>query len=176
MAIIKNEGKSPVSQKVRIVAALMAACLCMSFALVGCSSASSSNESSSNAPQDGQAPYKSEEEMQAELDSKVEEGMLDISISSKIDFENGTSEGVANIENVPGNIYDIKVSIELSDTGEVVYESPLMTPNQYIEKIKLNRDLDAGTYPAIATFTAYNTEDGVEEGQAAAEITIEVAN
>lgn len=174
MAIIKTEGKSPVSRKARVAGAIMAACLCASCALVGCSS--SSDSSTTDTPQDGQAPYKSEQEMQDELNNQVEEGMLDISIAAKIEFENGTSEGTANIENVPGNIYNIEVSIELSDTGEVVYETPLMTPNQYIEKIKLNQDLDAGTYPAIATFTAYNADTGEEEGQAAAEITIEVAN
>lgn len=172
MATINNEEKALVSQKGSVFVVLTAACLCLSLLLAGCSSASTT--SGDTAVQDGQAPYKSEEEMQEELNNKVEEGMLDISVASKITFENGTSEGVANIENVPGNIYDIKVAITLESTDEVVYETPLMNPNQYIEKIKLNRDLEAGEYEALATFTAYNQETGEEEGQAAAEIKIVV--
>lgn len=163
-----------------VVVILLALCLCLTFVLVGCSSSeqasSSSSSESATSPQEGQAPYKSDEEMQEELDRQVEEGMLDISIQSIIDFEDGTSEGTANIENVPGNIYDMIVTIQNEDTEETYYESELLKPNQFIEKIKLNQDLDAGSYPCIATFTAYNQETGEEEGQAAAKITIEVAN
>lgn len=167
-----NKADSKGMSKQGIFALVLAMALCFSGALFGCSS----QDSSSQQPQDGQASYKSEQEKQDELNRKVEEGMLDISIASVIDFEDGNSFGVANIENVPGNIYDIKVTIEEEDTGDVLYKSDTIKPNQYIEKIKLGKDLPAGTYPAIATFTAYNQETGDEEGEAAAKITLEVAN
>lgn len=127
-----------------------------------------------NSAQDGQAPYKTDEEKQAEIDRVVEEGMLSISIASVIEFENGTSEGTAYIENVPANHYIMKVTITLDSNDEVVYESGNIKPDSYINTIKLSRDLEAGTYPATATFTAY-TQDSVQEvGQAAAKITIVV--
>ena len=126
--------------------------------------------------QTGQAPYKSEEEMQAELDRTVEEGMFNISISSVIQFEDGTSSGTAYIENVPGNRYNMRVTITDDDTGDVLYESGVLAPNQFIEDITLLQDLDAGTYPATATFKAIDSTTYDEIGQAAAKVTISVLN
>lgn len=127
-----------------------------------------------NSAQNGQAPYKTDEEKQAELDRVVEEGMLSISIASVIEFENGTSEGTAYIENVPSNKYDMKVTITLDSNNEVVYESGGISPDSHIDTIKLMKNLAAGTYPATATFTAYDRQTHEEVGQAAAKITIVV--
>ena len=127
-----------------------------------------------NSAQNGQAPYKTDEEKQAELDRVVEEGMLNISIASVIEFENGTSEGTAYIENVPSNKYVMKVTITLDSNNEVVYESGGIKPDSHIDTIKLTKDLEAGTYPATATFTAYDPDSLDEVGQAAAKITIVV--
>lgn len=125
---------------------------------------------------DGQAPYKTEEEIQAELNRQVEEGMFNISIASTISFEDGQSEGTAYIENVPGNRYNMKVSITDDDTGDVLYESGILKPNQFIEKIALTRDLDQGTYAATATFTALDQATFEEVGQAGAKVVINVLN
>lgn len=122
----------------------------------------------------GQAPYKTQEEIVAELNRVVEEGMLNISIASLIEFENGESEGTAYIENVPSNRYVLKVSIKLDSTGEVVYQSGGLRPDSYIEKIKLSENLPAGTYPATATFVAYDPDTLDEVGQASARITLQV--
>ncbi len=129
-----------------------------------------------NAAQGGQAPYKTEEEIQAELNRIVEEGMLNISIASVIEFENGTAPGVAYIENVPSNKYVMRVTITLDDTGEVVYQSGGIKPDSYIETITLSKDLDAGSYPATATFTAYDPDTLEEVGQAAAKISLSIAS
>lgn len=150
-----------------IAAALLAALLIWFFAFGG------SSQYDSNA-RTGQAPYKTEEEMQEELNRTVEEGMLDISIVSVIDFDDGTSEGIAYIENVPSNIYNMQVTITQDDTGDVLYESGILEPNHYIEKIKLTRDLDAGEYNATATFTALDKDSLNEVGQAAAKVTVNV--
>lgn len=170
--IIQDLPSTTNSIKKKFVAAFIAAMLCLPLVLAGCSGTES--KPSGDNPKDGQAPYKSEQEVQEELDRKVEEGMLDISIAAKITFDNAKSEGIANIENVPGNRYDVKVRIEDQNNGELLYETPMMKPNQFIEKIKLYKELPAGTYPAIATFIAYDQTSGAEVGQAAAQITIEV--
>ena len=124
--------------------------------------------------QTGQAPYKTPEEMQAELDRTVEEGMFNISIASVIQFDDGAASGTAYIENVPGNRYNMRVTIADDDSGEVLYESGVLKPNQYIEDITLVRDLDAGTYPATATFRALDPVTQEEAGSAAAKVTISV--
>jgi len=122
----------------------------------------------------GQAPYKTEAEMQAELDRVVEEGMFNISIASVIEFADGASEGTAYIENVPGNRYNMQVTITDDDMGEVLYESGVLAPNQYIEHIALSRDLEPGTYEATATFRALDPTTFDEIGQTAAAVSVVV--
>lgn len=124
--------------------------------------------------QTGQAPYKSAEEMQAELDRTVEEGMFNISIASVIEFADGTSSGTAYIENVPGNRYNMQVTILDDATGNVLYESGVLAPNQFIEDITLAQDLEPGTYDATATFRAMDPTTYEEVGQVAAKIAINV--
>ena len=136
----------------------------------------SSQEFYDTAAAEGQAPYKTDEEIQAELNRVVQDGMLNISIASVIEFENGTSPGVAYIENVPSNKYVMRVEITLDDNGESVYQSGGIRPNHYIESIRLTKDLEAGSYPATATFTAFDPDSLEEVGQAAAKVTLAVEN
>lgn len=121
---------------------------------------------------EGQAPYKSEEEMQAESEREIADGMFNISIATRIEFDNANGEGLAYIENVPNNPYDMKVVITEDETGDVLYESGVITPNHYIEKIRLNKALDAGEHAATATFTALDKETQEEAGQAAGAVTL----
>lgn len=124
--------------------------------------------------QSGQAPYKTPEEIQAELDRVVEEGMFNISIASVIEFPDGASPGTAYIENVPGNRYLMQVTVTLDQSGEAVYESKALKPDSYIGNITLSKDLDAGDYPATATFTALDPDSHEEVGRAAAKVTLVV--
>lgn len=123
----------------------------------------------------GALPGKSEEEVIAELNRVVDEGMFNIAINSYITFPDGRSEGVANIENVPGNRYNMTVSIVLDDTGETVYQSKGIKPGQYIQKIRLDEELPEGFYYATAVFTAYAQDEAHSRvGQAAAKIQLEI--
>ncbi|MEG0258091.1 MAG: hypothetical protein RR632_07295 [Christensenella sp.] len=124
----------------------------------------------------GQLPGKSQEDIEKVLNQKVGEGMLNITINSAPVFENGTAEGNLNIENIPGNHYSIKVKITRDDTGDVIYESKLIDPGYYIELAKLGVDLEKGSYPSTAVFTAIDAKNGDEMGSAAAKITVGVQN
>lgn len=122
----------------------------------------------------GQFEGKSKEEIQAALNEEVAKGMMNISIAVTIVFPDGSSEGEARIENIAANPMDQKVTIALQSSGEVVYESGAIAPDQHIQSIKLSRDLDPGEYPAIATFTGYDRETHKQTGQVAAEVTLRV--
>lgn len=124
--------------------------------------------------QSGQAPYKTREEMQAEVDRIVEEGKFNISIQSVITFDDGGSEGTAYIENVPNNNYDMRVEIVEDATGDVLYKSDIILTNQYVEKIRLEKDLEPGTYDATAVFYALDKNTHKQVSQAAAKIKINV--
>ena len=122
----------------------------------------------------GQLENKSNEEQQAALNEIVEEGTLRVSINMNPVFPTGESEGSLQIENHPNNHYDIKTIITLDDTGEQIYDSGMMPANSHIQNDVLEIDLDAGEYPATATFTAYDPDSGIEIGQVVANIRISV--
>lgn len=126
------------------------------------------------AAKNGNLPTKTEEEIIADLNRIVEEGMFNISIASKITFNKADSEGVASIENIEANPYAMQVTITRDDTGEAVYTSGAIAPGQYIEKIKLDTALGKGTYAATAVFAALDPETLENQGQAAAKIELEI--
>jgi hypothetical protein len=122
----------------------------------------------------GILPGMSEQEIQSALNQVVEEGMLNISISSDISFADGKSKGMANINNVEANHYIVKVAITLDDTGETVYESGGIQPGQYIQYIELAKELAKGDYTATATFTAYTQDTRQIVGSVAAMVNLYV--
>lgn len=124
----------------------------------------------------GQLEGKTQEEIQAELDRIVEEGMFNISIASSVQLEDGASEAELRIENVPNNPYLMKVEIVRDDTGETVYTSGMVEPNHHIQSATFDVDLDAGEYPCTAVFYAYGKDDEQLVGQAAAKLTVTVLN
>lgn len=122
----------------------------------------------------GQLEGKTQEEIQTELDRRVEEGMLSISIASTVEFADGQSEGALKIENSPSNRYLMKVEITRDDTGEMVYASGIIEPNHHIQTAKLSVDLGAGEYPCTAVIHALEPDTEEPIGQAAAKMTIVV--
>ena len=124
----------------------------------------------------GQLEGKSEEEIQAELDRVVTEGMFHIAINSDPVFEDGASEGNLEIENVPANLYLMRVEITRQDTGGLIYSTKYIEPNNHIQNARLDVDLEAGDYPANVVFYAYSIQTQEEIGSAGCEITIHVKN
>lgn len=120
----------------------------------------------------GQLDNKTTEEIQAELNRIVEEGMMNISIASVIPFDSPTSEGEVKIENSPANHYLMQVELALADTGEIIYTSDILEPNYHIQYAKLDKTLAPGTYNCNATFYALDPETEDQVGQAGAQVTI----
>ena len=126
--------------------------------------------------QEGDFERKSQEELQEELNKKVEEGMMNISMNLNPIFENGTSEGNLLIMNEEINRYPQIIEIYRKDTNELIYKSGLIPVGSRVEYGKLIVDLDAGEYPCVAYFNGVNPESGVLMGKAGAEIIIIVKN
>lgn len=106
------------------------------------------------------------------IEGKLDKTQLVMKINSKITLEDGTSKGKIGIENKSNNVYDIVVKIYLKDSNELIYESTLLKPGDKIEKAKLDKKLEKGTYKAIAYFEAYENE--VQQGRSGVEIEINV--
>ena len=122
----------------------------------------------------GQLEDKSNEEIEAALNEVVEEGTVCISINMNPVFSSGKAEGTLKIENGPMNLYNQRVVITLAETGEEIYHSGLMPVDSHIQTDKLDVELEAGEYDAIATFHAYDVETYAEIGAAIAQIRISV--
>ena len=118
----------------------------------------------------------SPEEIEARLNEKVAEGMINISANTAPIFEDGASEGNLMLVNESINNYPQMVQIVRNDTGEQIYESGAIAVGSKIERAKLDVVLPAGTYECTAYFHNLDPETGDIIGTAGAIITITVKN
>ena len=110
-----------------------------------------------------------EEEIQAELNRVVEEGMFRISIASTIvGIEDETVD--IRIENNRTNRYLMQVSLTLDETGEEIFATDLIDPGYYIKETRLDKPIKPGEYPATAIFTALYPDTGEIVGTAGAQV------
>ena len=116
----------------------------------------------------------SPEEIEARLNEKVAEGMINISANTAPIFEDGSSEGNLMLVNESINNYPQKVQIVRNDTGEQIYESGAIAVGSKIERAKLDVVLPAGTYECTAYFHNLDPETGDIIGTAGAIITITI--
>ena len=94
----------------------------------------------------------SPEEIEAALNNKVAEGMINISANTAPIFEDGASEGNLMLVNESINNYPQMVQIIRNDTGEQIYQSNAIPVGSKIEHAKLDVILPAGTYECTAYF------------------------
>ena len=116
----------------------------------------------------------SPEEIEARLNEKVAEGMINISANTAPIFEDGSSEGNLMLVNESINNYPQKVQIVRNDTGEQIYESNAIPVGSKIERATLDVTLPAGTYECTAYFHNLDPETGDIIGTAGAIITITI--
>lgn len=95
-----------------------------------------------------------------------------LSINPVIEFEQGDGEGTIGIINPATNAFPIAVNITDAETGELLYSSGAIHPNQEIQKGELKKKLSAGEYKAIATVDIFDNETKEKKGTTEAKITI----
>ena len=118
----------------------------------------------------------SPEEIEARLNEKVAEGMINISANTAPIFEDGASEGNLMLVNESINNYPQMVQIVRNDTGEQIYESGAIAVGSKIERARLDVVLPAGTYECTAYFHNLDPETGDIIGTAGAIINITIKN
>ena len=64
----------------------------------------------------------------------------------------------AYVENVVRNTNDVYFDVILSETDEVIYESPLLPIGSYIENITLDKELEKGTYDCVVIYHLVDEE------------------
>lgn len=163
--------------------AALALCAALLFFLAGCHKNEAGEERQSGSgwdltedtgSQEGGIKTRSQEEIREELNRKVEEGMINISMNLNPAFEDGASEGNLLIVNEEINRYPQIVEIYLKDTDTLLYRSGGISVGHSVERGKLLVDLDAGDYACVAFFNAIDPNTNELVGKAGAEITISV--
>ena len=110
------------------------------------------------------------------LNEKVAEGMINISMNTSPYFADGTASGNLMIVNESINRYPQVVEIRRNDTDELIYKSGAIPVGSKIEKAPLSVDLAAGTYDCTAMFYNVDPNSGAYLGCAGAIVQITVQN
>ena len=117
--------------------------------------------------------YRSQEEIQAELNEKVREGMINISMNTSPVFEDSKAKGNLMIVNSEVNNYPQMVYIVRKDTGEEIYRSKGIPVGSKIEYATLDAELAPGSYDCVAYFNNVDM-NGTILGTAGAEIVVNI--
>jgi len=68
-------------------------------------------------------------------------------------FEDGSKPSPdAYVENSTENTTGVYFDVKIADTGETIFESPIIPVGESMSNIKLDKDLDAGTYDCVCTY------------------------
>lgn len=126
--------------------------------------------------EDGHLKDMTEEEIKEQMQKIADASQFSFKINAKPDFENGRSAGNLRIENPNYNIYPMVVQITLDSTGEIIYDSGGVLPNQHIGNAKLTKVLSKGTHQATAHLYAYDPDTKTCQGESAAKLTITIKN
>ncbi|MBV6373109.1 hypothetical protein HIU98_19005 [Enterococcus casseliflavus] len=99
-----------------------------------------------------------------------------LNISPVAYFEDGESVGDIEIINPGTNVYPISVVITLDETGEEIYQSGAIYPNQEIRKARLMNVLQEGEHSATATIDIYDPETSEKQGSTQAGLMLIIKN
>ncbi len=86
-------------------------------------------------------------------EQKVPVGQYEVNMNTSWEFETGDSPSSnAYVGNANSNSNDVYFDIVRSDTGETIFESPIIPVGSHLEGITLDTDLDAGEYDCVLTY------------------------
>lgn len=95
-----------------------------------------------------------------EASSKIQPGQYEVTMNSTWEFESGNvASSNAYVENSTANSNDVYFDITLSDSGETIFESPIIPVGSHLEGITLDKTLDAGAYDCVLTYHLLDEND-----------------
>lgn len=106
-------------------------------------------------------------EMAQELARRQEEALnssveIQINGEPKADAVTGRCNLMAG--NPENNKQDLRITVTLDETGEIIYQSPVLKPGERIAYVTLERTLAPGEYAAVAEFAVLDSETGEAVG------------
>jgi hypothetical protein len=94
-----------------------------------------------------------------ELNQPVPDGHYNVHMNTDWVFPSGREEsGNAFVENKANNTHTVFFEVVLSDTDELVYTSPYMPLDSSLTGFALDKELEAGEYPAVVTYFLVNDD------------------
>jgi len=82
-----------------------------------------------------------------------------VTMNSEWNFEAGDQPSTdAYVENSTFNSTGVYFDVMLTDTQEVILESPIIPVGEHMEDIKLDKKLDAGTYDCVCVYHLVDEE------------------
>ncbi len=106
---------------------------------------------------------------------EIPDGEIRYKLNKTVTFKRPFSKGDLCFENPTQSSLDLKFYLYAGDgkSGQLVYETPLLKPGEYIAGDKLDKMLDRGTYSLLCIAVAYNSE-GRREGEVSSYISVVV--
>lgn len=84
---------------------------------------------------------------------QTQAGQYQVTMNTSWEFENGQSASAnAYVENCTANTNDVYFDVVRSDTGETIFQSPIIPIGSHLENITLDTDLPAGSYDCTLTY------------------------
>ena len=118
----------------------------------------------------------SDEDLLAFMQRIADESMFSFKINVQPFFRDGASPGNFEIENPHYNVYPMVVQVALDETGEIIYDSGGLMPDQHIKYGRLNRVLPAGRHSATAHLYCYDPVTLMAQGESEVKLTLVVQN
>ena len=125
---------------------------------------------------DGELDLMDYEEIKAGLQAKVDDSYMNLKINLNPVFEGLDGKGNLFIQNTSTNRSNIQVHITLEETGELVYVSPVLKPNQSISEDTLTNteNVTTGSHKALAMFSIINPETGEKTSETGIKINLTI--
>lgn len=100
------------------------------------------------------------QQIKDDMSERVQEGYFETYMTTDWTFPDGSSESTdAMLGNSPNNTKPIRCELLLDETGEKLFETKVIPVGALVSPIKLDKDLDAGTYDATCMIYLMNEKD-----------------
>ena len=97
--------------------------------------------------------------LHAQEGKEVEEGSYQVILNQIPTFPSKTRTCNIQFENPAGNQYSSRLGLYLKESGDLLGNTRLVKPGQYIETLDLNQELPVGEYPVIARIELFTGKE-----------------
>ena len=97
--------------------------------------------------------------LHAQEGKEVEEGSYQVILNQIPTFTSKTRTCNIQFENPAGNQYSSRLGLYLKESGDLLGNTRLVKPGQYIETLDLNQELPVGEYPVIARIELFTGKE-----------------